>query len=420
MYEYEKPGNQYHYTSSGDFSDLNGRPFPHGRGELVPVMIHGSEKPPKKNRGAGKLAAAVAGLIVISGISGGGAAYLVAGNIAAPVAAETEPVTQNVLLQTAATGTGGASETGSIAAVAEKCAASVVEITTEVKINSPFIGQAVTQGAGSGVVVTQDGYVITNCHVVDGAENVTVRTKDGSEYAADIVAKDTKTDLCVLKIDASGLSAVTFADSDSIHVGELAVAIGNPLGELGGTVTSGIISATGRELTIEGESMTLLQTSAAVNPGNSGGGLFDGEGKLVGIVNAKSSGSEIEGLGFAIPSNTVKTVVDELMQNGYVSGRPELGISVIEVSDPRTAAMYRLNEIGVYIARAPGDSEFAMGDRIISIGDREIASCGDISAVLQKHKVGDTLNITVQRGDNQVTFDLTLREQVPEKTGTSI
>lgn len=416
MYEYEKPENQYHFIPSDEDTRFYGRlPYPTEEIIAIEPPPQTEEKKPRKKRRFAKAAGMVAGMLIVSGISGGAAAWLVTSR---PAQAPAVSVSQGSVLQTASIGT--PTGTDIITAVAEKCADSVVEITTEIKTNSPFIGQAVTQGAGSGVILTQDGYIATNNHVIDGAESITVRMRDGMEYQAALVATDTKTDLAVLKIDASGLPPVTFADSGEIQVGQLAVAIGNPLGELGGTITSGIISATGRELTIDGESMTLLQTSAAVNPGNSGGGLFDQNGNLVGIVNAKSAGSEIEGLGFAIPANTVKAVVNELMEKGYVSGRPELGVNVIEINDPRTAAMYRLNEPGVYIAQASGDSGFAMGDRVVSIDGEEIGSVGDISGILIKRSVGDTVKVTVSRNGREVTLDVILREHVPETEGTAM
>ena len=159
----------------------------------------------------------------------------------------------------------------------------MVEISTEIRQVSPF-ARYVTKGGGSGVVLTADGYIVTNYHVIDGASNVTVRTNYGQEYKAVLVGTDSRTDLAILKIDATNMPAVTFTDSDAIKVGQLAIAIGNPLGELGGTVTSGIISAKDRAISIDGKIMNLLQTSAAVNPGNSGGGLFDGNGDRKSVV----------------------------------------------------------------------------------------------------------------------------------------
>ena len=172
---------------------------------------------------------------------------------------------------------------------------------------------------------------------------------------------DAKTDLAVLKIEATGLTPAVFGDSDQLVVGETAVAIGNPLGELGGTVTSGIISALSRDVIIDGQTMTLLQTNAAINPGNSGGGLFNSAGELIGIVNAKSSGTGIEGLGFAIPGNTVKSVVEELMINGYVTGRLDTGIEVVDLTLQSTAFQYGVSRTGIYVLSVTGTDGFRAG-----------------------------------------------------------
>ena len=182
-----------------------------------------------------------------------------------------------------------------------------------------------TEGAGSGVVYSEDGYILTNNHVIEGASTINVTMNDGKTYEASLVAADSQSDIAVLKIDATGLTPVSFGDSDALSVGDLAVVIGNPLGTLAGTATDGIVSGLEREITLDGKSMTLIQVSASVNPGNSGGGVFDQYGNLIGLVVAKSSGSDVEGLGFAIPSNTVKSVVESLISNGYVAGRPAAG-----------------------------------------------------------------------------------------------
>ena len=166
------------------------------------------------------------------------------------------------------------------------------------------------------MVYSEDGYIVTNNHVIEGASNIKVTLHDGTEYPATLVAADSLTDVAVIKIDATDLPAVKFGDMDDLNVGDAVVAIGNPLGTLSGTATEGIVSALEREITIDGKQMTLIQTSASINPGNSGGGMFDGSGQLIGIVVAKSSGTGIEGLGFAIPVNTVSKAVDNIMNGG--------------------------------------------------------------------------------------------------------
>lgn len=202
---------------------------------------------------------------------------------------------------------------------------SVVSITTEaVQQGQAWYGSYVTSGAGSGVILSSDGYILTCAHVVDGADTVTVTTSDGTEYDAEVVGSDTADDIAVLKIDATDLTAAVIGDSDAASVGETVYADGNPGGTLSGTITEGIVSALNREITVEtdsGEAITLnvIQTSAAVSPGSSGGGLFNDRGELIGVVNAKSSDTSDEGLGFAIPINDAISIAKNIIENGAFS-----------------------------------------------------------------------------------------------------
>lgn len=310
-------------------------------------------------------------------------------------------------------------ESYSRAAVVQKVYSSVVEITTSSVSTSMFMPQQVLSGAGSGVIITTDGYIITNHHVVDGASAIEVALANGETYNAQLVASDAKTDLAVIKIEATNLNAATFGDSSQLVVGQTVLAIGNPLGSLGGTVTEGIISALDREITIENESMTLMQISAAVNPGNSGGGLFDEQGNLIGIVNAKvstdSSGDPIEGLGFAIPANLAREVSGELMDHGYVSGRVALGVTLIHISDERTAMMYRVSKTGIYILQVESNSNASnaglrSGDYLVSINGTKITSTKDVENILENISPGDTLSITIERGGQEKTVEVFMAE----------
>ncbi|MBR6602629.1 MAG: trypsin-like peptidase domain-containing protein, partial [Clostridia bacterium] len=221
---------------------------------------------------------------------------------------------------------------------------SVVEITTEQVVNGHSFYQYVQSGAGSGVIIAKEGHVITNNHVIDGASKITVRLTNGNEYEAKLIGTDASSDIAILKINADEeLTVATLGTSAKLSVAEEVIVIGNPLGELGGTVTNGIVSALAREINIDGEKMTLIQTNAAVNPGNSGGGMFNLYGELVGIVNAKSSGSDVEGLGFAIPIDTAYDIVLQLMDYGYVRGRVDHGLELIDIGDLFTAASYRVS-----------------------------------------------------------------------------
>ena len=300
--------------------------------------------------------------------------------------------------------------------VAAAVADSVVEITTEVVTTNSFLGQYISQGAGSGVVFTTDGYIVTNHHVIDGASKINVTLRNGTSYSAIVKGDDAKTDLALLKIEATGLTpAVLIADSDQLKVGQTAIAIGNPLGQLGGSVTSGIVSALGREIEVGGETMTLLQTSAAINPGNSGGGLFDDKGNLIGIVNAKSSGSDIEGLGFAIPANTVKKTIGDLMEYGYVKGRANLGLTYVTINSLAAAWLYGYDDYGVFISNVDMQSDayaagLQTGDMIVSINGAQIDSEEDIQAQTKNLKVGDTVNIVIRRRGKDYKVDITLTE----------
>jgi len=286
----------------------------------------------------------------------------------------------------------------------------VVEIKTERVSTSRYMREFVSTGAGSGVIISEDGYIVTNDHVISGAQVITVRLSNEQEYTAILIGTDPKTDIAVLKINADGLQPAITGHSSGLLVGQTAIAIGNPLGELGGTVTAGIISALDREITIDGEIMSLLQTDAAVNPGNSGGGLFDLYGELIGIVNAKSSGSEIEGLGFAIPIDTAIIVAEQLIEYGYVRGRVESGFTLVDIQDAFTAMSYRIQQLGLYIANSKSEN-FESGDRIIAVDGHAISNLAEWNRQMTLYEVGDTVDITVVRNGSSVTQELTLAEK---------
>jgi serine protease Do len=296
---------------------------------------------------------------------------------------------------------------------------SVVEIMTESPTMGNFFNQFITDGGGSGVVLTEDGYILTNNHVVEDADKITVRLKNGQTYDAALIGKDAKTDIAVLKIKPSEkLVPVVFGNSDNIAVGEKAIVIGNPLGELGGTVTDGIISALDREIRISGQTMTLLQTNADINPGNSGGGLFNTKGELIGIVNAKYASTELEGLGFAIPSNLAKNAASELIDIGYISGRPAIGVTLVDIQDYRTAMYYNVEEFGVYIMEVlPGSGAekagLRQGDRIVSINGEETLQYSDIEAFLRGASVGAQVKVGIDRNGESITKNVTLGEMKP-------
>ena len=383
-------------------------------------------KKPKKN--AGKAAKSIVALVLAAamGFMGGfvGARF---GGGSKVVIQQVERSGSSAADSESAAGGTSVSSGMTTAQVAKTVSPSVVVITTEQVVYSQWswYGQSqVESGAGSGVIISSDGYILTCDHVVSGASNITVTIGD-KDYPATLVGEDTTSDIAVVKIDATGLTPATVGNSDNLKVGESVMAVGNPLGELGGTVTSGIVSALNRSVSIQGSNsvntMSLIQMDASVSPGNSGGGLFNMNGELVGIVNAKSSDSDAEGLGFAIPVNDAVKVAQELLENGYVTGRPYLGISYYAVTDAQTAAQLGVNAYGVYIVEVvkggPADKAgLQAGDRIVSVDGSEVATQSDLGTLMQNHKAGDTIEITVARGGQMQTVTVTLGEKGAENS----
>ncbi len=371
----------------------------------------------KKRNGVRTIALVAALCVVLSGLAAFGGVMLAnkvldrGGNVRPSVIIQSVSPADNAGTIVNTDSTQG--KIGTYASVAANVAKSVVEIRTETVSTSSIFSQYITEGAGSGVIITADGYIITNYHVIDNASTVTVSTNDGTKYTAEVIGYDNDSDIAVIKIDATGLTPAVVGDSTKLVVGEEVIAIGNPLGSLGGTVTNGIISALAREITIDGTQMTLLQTNAAINPGNSGGGLFNMAGELVGIVNAKSSGSGIEGLGFAIPSSTAAQVVEQLINYGYVRGRVSLGISYMDISDSYTAMMYRVNTLGMYILESEYNDNLKIGDRVTAVNGSEVTYGSDLKAALKDCKVGDKITLTVVREGKYVDVEVECHEYVP-------
>lgn len=291
----------------------------------------------------------------------------------------------------------------------------VVGITNKAVARDWFNNRIETEGVGSGVIFRADGYIVTNYHVVSGAKELIVSLPDGRSFGGKLIGADEVTDLAVVKVEADGLPVAQFGDSDQIVVGEPAIAIGNPMGlEFQGSVTSGVISALNRTLDISDKRVKLLQTDAAISPGNSGGALVNADGEVIGINSAKVAASGVEGMGFSIPINTVQTVINELMDRGYVA-RPYLGVTVF---DPATAGRYgyQLNiDKGVYIfqmvAGGPSDKAgLSRGDVILKIGNDEVNSVSELRAKVGEYKVGDTVTVTYDRNGSTRTAEVTLEE----------
>ena len=286
---------------------------------------------------------------------------------------------------------------------------SVVAINNQVTTN--IWGQvSETASSGSGFILTQDGYIVTNYHVVEGATTLTVILSNGTEYAAELIGYESNNDLALLKIDATGLPAVKIGSSDDLIVGDQVVAIGNPLGQLTNSLTVGYISAKDRNVTTDGTIINMLQTDAAINPGNSGGPLFNMKGEVIGITTAKysgttSSGASIEGIGFAVPTDDVIGMIKELMENGYISA-PYMGVSVNQQADG----------IGVYVVSVekglPAEAAgIRAGDIIVGLGKYEVDSFSALDKALRNFDAGDTTSIFVYRNRQVLELTITFAEK---------
>ena len=346
--------------------------------------------------------------------------------------------------------------------IAKKCGTSVVAIETETKVvyntydnnyYNPFGGmfgygygygygnrggrggtQEYTQtAAGSGIIISEDGYVLTNNHVISGADKITVYVNpgDGSEeqsYEATLVGSSESNDIAVLKIDATGLNAATFGDSDQIEVGELAVAIGNPMGQVHGSVTAGIISAVEQELTIDDVTINAIQTDAAINPGNSGGALFDSYGNVIGVVYAKSSSVNIEGIGYAIPVNNIKELVEQMIndpdsvKDQTKGSQIMLGITIRDITEDMSK-QYSM-PVGVYITEVSSMSAaeragLQKGDIITEFAGETVTSADDLNAIKAKQTSGDTVSVKIDRNGKEMTLDLVIPQPTEVDTASN-
>ena len=346
--------------------------------------------------------------------------------------------------------------------IAKKCGTSVVAIETETKVvyntydnnyYNPFGGmfgygygygygnrggrggtQEYTQtAAGSGIIISEDGYVLTNNHVISGVDKITVyvNSGDGSEeqsYEATLVGSSESNDIAVLKIDATGLNAAAFGDSDQIEVGELAVAIGNPMGQVHGSVTAGIISAVEQELTIDDVTINAIQTDAAINPGNSGGALFDSYGNVIGIVYAKSSSVSIDGIGYAIPVNNIKDLVAQMIndpdsvKDQTKGSQIMLGITIRDITEDMSK-QYSM-PVGVYITEVSSMSAaeragLQKGDIITEFAGETVTSADDLNAIKAKQTSGDTVSVKIDRNGKEMTLDLVIPQPTEVDTASN-
>ena len=307
---------------------------------------------------------------------------------------------------------------------------SIVGIEIEYTVNSVFSmfgnsGSSTAKASGSGIIISEDGYILTNNHVVNSSENDSfyelssankIKVKlynNDKEYEAKVVGGDEQTDLAVLKIDASGLTAAEFADSDSLKIGEFAMVVGNPLG-LGYTSTAGIISALNRKITdSNGKTYTLIQTDAAINGGNSGGALVNSEGKVIGVSTMKVSSTDVEGVCFAIPINSTIDITNQLIQYKKVK-RPYIGITGLDL-DEKTAKSYNL-VVGIYVRNvedfsAAQKAGIKVGDVITAVDGKEVKSMNELNEIKNTHSIGDNIKLTVNRDGKSIDINLALGEQ---------
>jgi len=286
----------------------------------------------------------------------------------------------------------------------------VVAISTQIQGRNAF-GMAVTQpSAGSGFLVSEDGYIVTNHHVIENAISISVLLYDGTSHPAALVGGDAHSDIAVLKIDVQDRSFLSFADSDTLLVGEPVAAIGNPLGEFANSMSVGVVSALDREINIDGTPRTMLQTDAAVNRGNSGGPLVDMTGRVVGVVTAKSGGMNVEGLGFAIPSNVVQGVTEDILENGFVRGRAVMGVQIGETVLDGKRRIFVDNVISGSGADRAGVQS---GDIILSANGKTVSSFVDIRNILDTLSPGDEMSMQAMRNGSVIEFSITLDESRP-------
>ena len=427
MYNDER--NLYHYTYRKDGSETAPPPADNYQPIQGPVQ---EMKPVRKNRIGLKITALALSCALLGGGVGGGVVW--AATSRGGSAGQSGPVLRN---DAASSGETPVSSTVKLCRVdgktlltdAEVYAANVDSVVainttgTATASNGFWQTQQPTTGAGSGFVLTPDGFIATNYHVIDGAETVKVAFCNGDTYDAEVIGGEEDYDIAVIKVEAENLKPVTMGDSTLLNVGDRVLAIGNPLGELTFSQTGGMVSSVNRAINVEGVPFNMIQTDAAINPGNSGGPMFNQYGQVVGIVSAKytntASGASAEGLGFAIPINDVAAMIQDIMTNGYVTNKPYLGVTAMTMSqDLANQFRYDITE-GVFISAVDKDGAadragLQMGDVITKVDEHEIKSMADLTIVKKQYSAGDTVTLTIYRQGETMEAELTW-DSVPEE-----
>lgn len=393
---------------------------------LVRSRLSGAKKKKKigmKKYVAAATAAAVLNMAILGGIFYVG--YNMGSLKNSGIAKNSVVQSMNESKGTSTSGAKNAVENGqelSTVEISKKVGPAVVGITSQIQSGMSIFGTTTTsEGSGSGIIISSDGYIVTNNHVIDGATKVTVTLNTGSVYDAKIIGKDEKTDLAVIKIESKeDLTVAELGDSTALEVGEKAVAIGNPLGmEFFGSTTQGIISAVNRTITVENRTMNVIQTDAAINSGNSGGALVNSYGKVIGINAVKISSSSVEGMGFAIPISEAMPVISDLMQYGYVKGRPVIGISSRDVTEYMSARQGWPRGVQVMSVQQGSGAEVAgleQGDIITKADGKEVKSTDELNKIKDSHKPGEFINVEVYKYSTGLTqkASIKLSEERPE------
>lgn len=420
--EFHDENNLYHFS----YRDPNAESHAESAaGSIVepaadPAVTNTPAQPKKHHRGVGRVVALILSCAVISAACGFGGAIL------AQNGSRTGKTTVQQSNRTATTVNVKKVDGQTLMSPAEVYAStvnSVVSINCSAVSTNIFGQQTESASSGSGFIYTADGYIVTNQHVVANASSINVTLYNGDTYPATLVGSDSDYDVAVLKIDAKDLPAVTLGNSTDVNVGDTVMAIGNPLGELTFSMSSGIVSCVNRAINVEGTPFNMIQVDASINPGNSGGPLMNLYGEVVGIVSAKYSSyadTTVEGLGFAIPINDVQSIISDIMENGSVTDKAYMAITAGTMTQ-QMAAQYKINAtegVFVYSVEDGGAGDKAglkLGDVITKLNDTQITSMEDLSAAKKNFKAGDTVTLTVLRDGQEITTQLTFDAQ-PQTT----
>lgn len=419
MYDNDFKSNQYHYGGDNLPHDDYRAPTSSGSSYSYQEPWEGKQKKKKKNGGAGKVIALLLAVLVLATAGGFLGAFL--GRGIRHGTAELQQSGRENIKVTVKTVDGH-----TLMTPAEVYAAnvnSVVSINSTSKTTNVF-GQTVpAASSGTGFIVTADGYIVTNQHVVSGATEVQVTLYGGETYPATVIGGDSEYDVAVIKIDAKDLTPVILGNSTEVNVGDTILAVGNPLGELTFSQSQGTVSCCNRAINVDGTPFNMIQIDASINPGNSGGPLFNLYGEVVGIVSAKYSSysnTSVEGLGFAIPISDVQAIITDIMENGAVTNKAYMGITPGTLTEEMAAQYHFGITKGVFVysvedGSAADKAGLRRADVITAMDGKEIGSYEDLVSVKKSYKAGDTVTLTVYRDDAEITVDLTFDVQ-PENT----